>query len=197
MKYYPKSQIKTNLYTKGNDFITLLDKKTYIGYYWETSTGKYYTGKSPEDTPNYELIVNSNQEDGEETNSYYVVNPSYFNAKSISYNKKASSVSKQYSPQPTQENYNNGYVDRYFIKKNNEYVYIEISYDEYLKYTNGSYDVPTELYTPFNIVWYISGDKLTAIQRNQLSIYRLEKNNGYIGLSNYLNNKFDYLYENK
>ena len=48
MKYYPKSQIKTGLYTKGNEFIISNNKESYKGYYWVTSTGEFYTGKTPD-----------------------------------------------------------------------------------------------------------------------------------------------------
>ena len=34
MAYYPLSQITPNLYTNGDEFIYLVDKKPYIGYYY-------------------------------------------------------------------------------------------------------------------------------------------------------------------
>jgi len=54
MAYYPKSQIKTNLYTNGNDY--RISDKFYKGYYYETSSGKKYTGKFPGDGNNDSLI---------------------------------------------------------------------------------------------------------------------------------------------
>ena len=38
--YYPKSQVKTNLYTNGGELIVYSTKEEYKGYYFETSTGK-------------------------------------------------------------------------------------------------------------------------------------------------------------
>ena len=39
--YYPKSQVKTNLYTNGNELVYINKQDTYyIGYYYELSTGK-------------------------------------------------------------------------------------------------------------------------------------------------------------
>ena len=35
--YYPKSQIKTDLYTNGKKFITSRDGNEYQGYYFSTS----------------------------------------------------------------------------------------------------------------------------------------------------------------
>jgi hypothetical protein len=50
--YYPKSQIKTNLYTNGDEYVIELTKSPYSGYYYLTSTGIAYTGKTPDDRPN-------------------------------------------------------------------------------------------------------------------------------------------------
>ena len=47
--YYPKSQIKTNLYTEGDDYVLSTTQKEYKGYYYKTSQGKFYTGRTPED----------------------------------------------------------------------------------------------------------------------------------------------------
>jgi hypothetical protein len=57
--YYPKSQIKTNLYTNGYEFTTTPTNTTnsYSGYYWKTSNGKYFTGKTPQDLPTQPVIL--------------------------------------------------------------------------------------------------------------------------------------------
>jgi len=55
MAYYPKSQVKTGLYTNGSEYVLSTNQKDYIGYYFETSTGKKYTGKSPNNS-SIELI---------------------------------------------------------------------------------------------------------------------------------------------
>ena len=51
MPYYPLSQIKTNLYTNGNEYVLNPNdiSTMYSGYYWKTSDGKIYTGKTPQD----------------------------------------------------------------------------------------------------------------------------------------------------
>ena len=55
-KYYPKSQIKTNLYTNGDEFSIIGSNTSYIGEYYSISTGKFYTGKNPNSGQNLELI---------------------------------------------------------------------------------------------------------------------------------------------
>ena len=59
MAYYPKSQIKNNLYSEG-EYILSTTKVSYTGYYHELSNGKKYTGKNPQDNPIIELILSPN-----------------------------------------------------------------------------------------------------------------------------------------
>ena len=58
MSYYPLSQIKTNLYTNGQEFTftPYTPSNSYVGSYWSTSDGKFFTGKTPQDTPNNEIF---------------------------------------------------------------------------------------------------------------------------------------------
>jgi hypothetical protein len=50
--YYPKSQIKTNLYSNGGDYVLSTTQEAYKGYYYLISNGKAYTGRTPQDGPN-------------------------------------------------------------------------------------------------------------------------------------------------
>jgi len=56
MAYYPKSQIKTNLKTNGDEFILSSTKEKYIGFYYEVSNGDKFSGKTPESGPNILLL---------------------------------------------------------------------------------------------------------------------------------------------
>jgi hypothetical protein len=53
--YYPKSQVKPNLYTNGGEYVLSTNQEDYVGYYFETSTGKRYTEKYPSNS-SIELI---------------------------------------------------------------------------------------------------------------------------------------------
>ncbi len=55
--YYPKSQIKTNLYTNGGEFIIESTGDDYVGYYWKTSKDEYFTGKTPQDSFIQKLVI--------------------------------------------------------------------------------------------------------------------------------------------
>ena len=41
--YYPKSQITSNLYTNGGEYIILSNGRDYIGYYFTTSDNKIFS----------------------------------------------------------------------------------------------------------------------------------------------------------
>ena len=60
MAYYPPSQIKTNLYTGGAEFVVEKSKQEYIGYYYALSDGTFYSGKNPNNKPNDKLIYSVN-----------------------------------------------------------------------------------------------------------------------------------------
>ena len=56
MAYYPKSQIKTNLKTSGDEFILSSTREKYIGFYYEVSNGDKFAGKTPENGSNILLL---------------------------------------------------------------------------------------------------------------------------------------------
>ena len=43
MQYYPKSQIKSNLFTNGKEYSLSSTKEEYTGYYYKISNGNKYT----------------------------------------------------------------------------------------------------------------------------------------------------------
>jgi hypothetical protein len=58
MSYYPLSQIKTNIYS-NKDLVTEFGE-FYTGYYWKNSKGKFFSGRTPQDTPSQELFISLN-----------------------------------------------------------------------------------------------------------------------------------------
>ena len=54
--YYPKSQIKDNLYTNGDEFVTKNGLVRYEGPYFEVAGENYYTGKDINANSSEELI---------------------------------------------------------------------------------------------------------------------------------------------
>ena len=217
MPYYPLSQIKTNLYTNGDEFILNPNNPntTYIGYYWKTSDGKINTGRNPQDvnvqplypkfpinfnnipdiatSPNYNYIAvnggfevfgGDNSEGGEEeVNKYIILN---------NINPSEIQTVATYNPQlPTQQDYQIGEFRRYFCKKTNEYLFIEINQTQYTQLSTKNPQILWQLYQPFYLDWQLIGDKQ--------QVYKVNRNNTELtittlklrGLNEYL--KFDYI----
>lgn len=184
--YYPLSQITSNLYTNGNEFLIKDTNSIYSGYYWKTSKGKYYTGKTPQDVPIQELTLLTNQS---------LVSPISIpesDLKTTYYNQDDSSPVtyidlKQpppppppptYSPTlPTIQDYQTGEFRRYFCKKANELIYLEINKDTYDKLVSRDPKILYQLYIPFNIPWQLTGNKEIVYKTNKnLVILAIFKN---------------------
>jgi hypothetical protein len=184
--YYPLSQIKTNLHTNGGEYAILSSSQNYAGYYFKTSTGKYYTGKTPQDLPNEELtpiatlslLTTDTQTkvslnvDVEEVKNVPYIDLSNTNLNQVSY-------LPYYNPQlPTQQNYQNGVFRRFFCKKTNEIIYIEIDLNQYTNLVTKNPQILWQLYEPFNISWQLTGDKQQVAQVNknivELTSFRLK-----------------------
>jgi len=149
MPYYPLSQIKTNLHTNGQEFTSTPNtpNNSYIGSYWSTSDGKFFTGKTPQDTPNIEIFKIPNGDPiVSQPFSQITLNivtsvesqPSletYITIKKIDSNFSIS-VPSQNLTFPTPQDYQVGEFRRYFCKKTNELIYLEIDKSTYDKLLN-------------------------------------------------------------
>lgn len=174
MAYYPLSQITTNLYTDGFEFYNKTTGESYVGYYYKLSNGKYYSGKSPQNSPSFELITNppslypSNNtfnsppgysistNEGFSNFSY----PNDFNYRDYpKYNPTTKSL-PYYDPIfPTQQDYQNGVFQRFFCKKANEIQYIEINKNVFDQLVTKDPKIEFPLYLPFYLDWQLTGNK--------------------------------------
>jgi hypothetical protein len=164
--YYPKSQIKTNLYTNGSELTFASNGNPYVGYYWTTVDGKYYTGKTPQDTPVQELVLpkKDNSFSSKQNISEIVSVSNYTLLKPTT--KNTLNIPIFYQPQPTTQDYQTGEFQRYFVKKTNELIYIEVSQDTYNAINTKNSDWIWYDYLAFNLPWSISGDKLQVAKTN-------------------------------
>lgn len=162
--YFPKSQIKTGLYTNGGEFLVKETKKNYIGHYWKTSSNKYYSGRTPDDIVIEELELNTPPTDANLSSEQYT----YLNKDSSIFReysklnsnfKDAILIPPSYSPKPTEEDYELGEFTRYFCKKTNEIIYIEINEDTHDKLVAKDASLLYQMYQPFKYKWKITGTK--------------------------------------
>jgi len=191
--YYPQSQIKTNLYTNGGEFVIKATNKNYVGPYWTTSSGQFFTKKTPQDTPYEELIKSTttiippnyssvsilgikNTGSIDDSRFDYDTVKAYDLARGIDiYNPKIKKTPQYYFPQPTQDDYNLGSFTRYLCKRTNQNIYIEINKDTYngLKDSNPAFLF--SLYTPFTITWTLTGPSMEEVEKINLQVTSLKE----------------------
>jgi hypothetical protein len=176
--YFPKTQIKTNLYTNGKELYLSTNSSEYIGYYYRLANGSFFTGKTPQDKPNIRLILIPDPQPLEEENpepnkyitpiGYATYYPSDFSIINYPLYRNITKLAPPYSPNiPTDNDYKIGEYRRYFCKKINEIIYIEIDVNFYNKLVSKNSEVAFEYYTPFNIPWKLIGDKEQVFKVNK------------------------------
>jgi hypothetical protein len=191
--YYPKSQIKTDLYTNGDTYKLLTTQELYTGYYYEISDGSKFTGRTPQDGPNIQIvdITPYPQELTFPSNSTLPIstptlNPSY---------KIPPSPERLIPPSnptlPTPQDQSLGSFTRYFCKKTNELKYIEINKQTYNQLKVRDPKIAWDLYVPLEMNWTIKGTKEQVFKANKTSVNLLEQRQKWYGFSQYL--KEDYL----
>ena len=219
MAYYPASQIKTNLYTNGGEFVIASTKEDYMGNYWTLSNNKYFSGKTPQDSPVFEIIPLSKlnrsipPEIINKTSVVAIFNndpiPPYSLLENSLYNqglvqtysniKKDSQIVKivpTYFPNvPTQQNYTYGKYIRYFCKKTNEVIYLEISKETYDKLVGQDPQILWQLYIPFNLPWQLTGDKEQVYKTNRNITELTSVRQKLPMLAEYLKNDFTKYYK--
>lgn len=222
--YIPKNKIITDLHTNiGNPNSTISDGNTtpffiketgtlYRGYYWKDYTGKYYTGKNPNDKPTQELTFNQPQKVNEETSPRFqkspttplvgffdidnlppstIIDPFMSGEYSIITDIIPPNVNlpTQYYPSPTQEDYKIGAFRRYFCVKSNESIFLEIDEKTFKALSTQDAKWRWDLYDPFFVEWVLIGDQNNVRTTNFNSSKIIERIRG--GFQKFL--RFNYL----
>lgn len=202
MRYVPSNRIKSNLYTAGGFLVYADTQEDYIGYYYQLYNGEYYTGKVPTDGLNRQLVpkpVIETDEEDQVVIPALQVDPDvglaseYSNARLVqdylTVNRTPGGVKKavmQYNPIPTPEDYAKGEFVRFFAKKVNEPVFIEINQETFNALSSGSKDYLSAYYSSIRVPWLIAGDKEQVRQQNQKTVSYIESKYKLPGLSAFL-----------
>ena len=116
--YIPKSKIETNLFSSG-ELVIASTGEVYYGPYFKTFQGILYSGKEPNDGPNFILSTAP-----EESPDYPGLIDYRFNSKNSTYSNltKVSRDSRPplpipFNPQPKDGDYQTGEITRFFAKK--------------------------------------------------------------------------------
>jgi len=187
MTYYPKSQIKTNLFTEGGQLENQSTGEEYVGYYWKTSKNEYFTGRNPYDGVAIPLqIIATTPPIKVSLLTYTDTNKTYNKLKGVNISETLKLPYYQ-KTSPTEEDYQIGSFRRFFCKKINENLYIETIKDVYDKIANKDKGHAFTLYQPFTLIWHISGNRKTVEQTNQRIVELTESQQKITGLGEYLN----------
>ena len=198
--YFPKSQTKTNLYTNGGEFKTQQSNTPYTGYYYETSKGEYYSGKTPNESPTFKLIkIQTNTLSTPNLTSpidrYYILENGYLKSTTLPFSNIPPPTPKQTYPVLTDDDYRLGEFQRYYLKKSNEPQFLEVSKEEYQKFVIRDNSVLYQLYIPFKINWILTGDKEQVYKTNQGIVGKAERDSNLTGFTNYFKNNFTQFYK--
>ena len=213
-KYYPKSQIIPNLFTSGDEFILSNNSKEYIGDYYSTSDGLYFTGKNPQNGESKKLIkskppipqlksdsdvvsdnlitistfLNPNIDIGD--NDYSLVEE-YMNLHpSAPLTKKPT----PYFPILNSKNYTEGKITRYFCKSNKNFSYFEINKKDFKQLKDKNPKISFELFTPCKLEWILTGERKEVFLQNEGTVSLIERNKKWFGFTQYFKNDFDQFY---
>lgn len=212
MPYIPLNRMQTNLYTPGGEFIVANTREGYAGYYYKLYNGLFYSGQTPNTITSVELLPITSPDLSPSTGPVPVVyasDPDLYSSRfeketTISVNtyralskKTANSVLTgyievpYYIPTPTDYDYQVGEFIRYFVKKENELKFLEISQQTFQELNQKSSVYNWELYLAFSMPWQISGLKEEVARVNKNITVYTEQRNKIKGLQEFL--RFDYL----
>ena len=215
--YIPKNKIINNLYTRDNSFIIKKTKESYNGPYHKTSEGKYYTGKTPNDSLVMELEIVNVDLDVEDNQKYSqialfdsptifdsIFTPGYNESLIVDYNSikgidpnstPPKLIPSQHYPKPNENDYTVGYFTRFFCVKINENKFIELDKDTYNKILGKDSNYLWELYTPFKLKWTIKGEISNVVNVNKDITLLTEKRIKRKGLDIFLRKNYLKYYE--
>lgn len=214
--YFPKSQIKTNLYTNGNELIYENSQKDFIGYYYKTSNGKYFSGKtplSPESEPlilfpdekirtnqlsssNIQITPSSTSIKPPIKRVQYTLPTEYLNSSKANYSTKNILAPNNTKTPPTPEDYKVGQYQRYFLCKINSPLFKETNLTTYERYKNKSKEVQYDLYKPIKFMWVITGSDKDQVARVNYNMLKLTEERYRVkNLISYFKNKLIEYYQ--
>jgi|19_taG_2_1085344.scaffolds.fasta_scaffold10760_2 hypothetical protein len=203
--YYPKSQIKTDLFTNGDEFYVKGDKnkKPYIGPYYKTSKNKCFVGKKPNINnrqllpldleinqppipPSLKEIITTLDQTADDPHmgSNYEVDKYH----KIYDNFTSRSIPNNIQSLPTDKDIKRGSYNRYFAKKANDNIFNEISKDTYSLFKNKDSTVAHELYEVSFFSFQTGGPGSGApgsnpAETNTKQIESIEKNHNWKGFN--------------
>jgi hypothetical protein len=169
-----------------------------------TSDGRYYTGKTPQDGNNLLLIREETRDSQLEltdslSNNLNIIPPrileSYNNRSTLPDILESKNIISPVPPQgnivfPTEEDYETGEYQRYFLKHNINNIYLEVNQATYNNFFNLNPSVQYQLYTAIQISWILVGKPIEVYEINRNIVLLYEKENKIMGFSNFFKGRY-------
>ena len=161
---YPKSQIQTNLYTRGEEFT--LNGEPYTGPYYRFSNNRAFSGTNPNDPLTTPLtpIITREETPPEVISSEWVIEDQGYNVFTTS--SEAGLPPPMESPSPSASDIERGSFMRYFVKSVNANSYYETTKDAYDQINGRDPSIQYALYIPIRLNWQITGDRTEVYNAN-------------------------------
>ena len=202
--YTPKSKLREGLYTGGKEFMYADTLEEYIGLYHKYpnnaiySEATYYPRLS---RPIIEYVEQSAvipvlDEQGNDTGDMSLNNSMYYRITEKRFNNHY--TPPYHYPEPSQEEYDVGYMDRYLTQRVNDISNItEITSDEFDRINDKNQPgIDKGLHNIVKIRWTIDGPVEDVRKANGRVIAHEEVNKNMLGLSEYLTD-LDEFHRNK
>lgn len=164
--YFPKNKIKTGLYTAGSEYVIKSNGNDYVGPYWKTSDGKYFTGTSPNNIPVQELLFRTSQNNIRQGIPVETIFP-------------------------TESDYELGEFTRYFTKRRNQALYQEITKTSYQSILKGEINI-TVNYRLFSLPWKLTDKVNDTFIVNRNVVLLMESRDKLDELNSFLSDKIQY-----
>jgi len=195
--YYPKSKIIVDQYTAGEELVYLKTDIFYQGYYYVVADGRIYTGKNPNDGISKELqaipTYKQRKTDNVEASTLNIQDLSEAEPSNLEYDQIRRKTNKQpaakslIEPQYSLPNVSYPSFIRYFAKRTNGSVFIEINKDTYNKLANKDRLYNWPAYTVFTLPWTTGQASRAEIEAiNRKIVYSTEQSQKLYGLSQYI-----------
>ena len=193
--YYPKSKIIPNQFTNGNEYVVKNTGQEYIGYYHILANNTLFSGKNPND--GIPLLLVSISEvpipptfhlDDEEDSTTNYNKGVYDLIRERSY-KIPYSINQLLEPKYSSPSVDYPSFIRYFVKRTNNNVYIEINKSTYDAISSQDKKWNWAVYFPFNMPWTTSSTSRDDVFKTNRDIVLLtEQRLKLYGFSNYITN---------
>ena len=161
--YLPKFKYKGNLTTPGNEFRYVGTDTHYVGLYFETHDGKYFTEGEPnklsKELQKYDTFVRDfTPNDRFDYTPYPPIVEDYDELKQDvhTFQLKSTYPVRTYYPVITESDYEKGFINRYYVRDKNTGVIQEVSSDVYENMENRTVKYYYPKYSILKIRWSLS-----------------------------------------